>query len=36
LTFEEVETYIEFEEDESDEGQTIVIELKEELGISQE
>ena len=36
LTFEEVETYIEFEEDESDESQTIVIELKEELGISQE
>ncbi len=36
LTIEEIETYIEFEEDENDEGQTIVIELKEELGISQE
>ena len=36
LTIEEVETYIEFEEDENDEGQTIVIELKEELGITQQ
>jgi hypothetical protein len=36
LTIEEIETYIEFEEYENDEGQTIVIELKEELGISQE
>ena len=36
LTIEEVETYIEFEEDENDEGQTIVIELKEELGLTQQ
>ena len=36
FTIEEIETYIEFEEAENDEGQTIVIELKEELGISQE
>ncbi|GBF23721.1 hypothetical protein MnTg01_00046 [archaeon MnTg01] len=36
FTIEEIETYIEFEEYENDEGQTIVIELKEELGISQE
>ena len=36
LTIEEIETFIEFEEYENDEGQTIVIELKEELGISQE
>jgi len=36
LTIEEIETYIEFEEDENDEGQTIIVELKEELGISQQ
>ena len=36
LTIEEIETYIEFEEDENDEGQTIIVELKEELGVSQE
>lgn len=33
LTIEEIETYIEFEEYENDEGQTIIVELKEELGI---
>ncbi len=33
---EEIKTEVEIEEDENDEGQTIVIELKEELGISQE
>jgi len=36
LTIEEIETYIEFEEDENDEGQTIHVEIKEELGISQQ
>jgi len=36
LTIEEIETYIEFEENENDEGQTIIVELKEELGISQQ
>jgi len=36
LTIEEIETYIEFEEDENDEGQTIIVELKEGLGIRQE
>jgi len=34
LTIEEIKTYIEFEEDENDEGQTIHVELKEGLGIS--
>jgi len=36
LTIEKIETYIEFEEDENDEGQNINIEIKEELGISQQ
>jgi len=36
LTIEEIETFIEFEEDENIEGQTIHVELKEELGISQQ
>ncbi len=35
LTIEEIETFIEFEEDENDEGQTIHVEIKEELGITQ-
>jgi len=35
LTIEEVETYLEYEEDENDEGQTIHVELKEELGVIQ-
>ena len=33
---EEIEIKVEIEEDENDEGQTIIVELKEELGISQE
>ena len=33
LTIEEIETFIEFEEDENDEGETIHVELKEELGL---
>ncbi len=33
---EEIKIEVEIEEDENDEGQTIVVELKEELGISQE
>ena len=33
LTIEEIETFIEFEEDENAEGQTIHVEIKEELGI---
>ncbi len=37
LTIEEIETYFEYEEeDENDEGQTIHVEIKEELGISQQ
>jgi len=36
LTIEEIETFIEFEEYENDEGQTIHVEIKEELGISQQ
>jgi len=36
LTIEKIEAYIEFEEYENDEGQTIHVELKEELGISQQ
>jgi hypothetical protein len=33
LTIEEIKTFIEFEEDENDEGETIRVELKEELGL---
>jgi len=37
LTIEEIETYMEFEEeDENEEGKTIHVEIKEELGISQQ
>jgi len=37
LTIEEIETYFEYEEeDENDEGQTIHVEIKEELGVSQQ
>jgi len=36
LTIEEIETFIEFEEYENDEGKTIHVEIKEELGISQQ
>jgi len=37
LTIEEIETYFEYEEeDENDEGQTIHVELKEDLGLTQQ
>jgi len=36
LTIEKIEAYIEFEEYENDEGKTIHVEIKEELGISQQ
>jgi len=37
LTIEEIETYIEFEEeDENDEGQTIHVEIKEDLGLKEQ
>ena len=36
LTIEKIEAYIEFEEYENDEGKTIHVEIKEEIGISQQ
>jgi DNA repair exonuclease SbcCD ATPase subunit len=36
LTIEEIETYLEFEEDETDEGQTIHVELGDGVGVAQQ
>jgi len=36
LTIEEIETFIEFEEDENDEGQTIRVEIRDGIGVAQQ